>query len=171
MLPAATTYLTTPRLTLKPMEDADFPGVLAILTHPEVVKSYMVPELTVAQAEALFSRLKTLSHDGAHFVRGIYWQERLVGFLNDTEITGEYLELGWVIHPDFHNRGFATEAVRAAISALLASGVPAVLAGAFDWNTPSIRVMEKCGMTRMEKTDTIEYRGKTHTCVYYRISS
>ena len=27
--------------------------------------------------------------------------------------------------------------------------------------------MEKCGMTRMEQTDTIDYRGGTHRCVYY----
>jgi hypothetical protein len=27
--------------------------------------------------------------------------------------------------------------------------------------------MEKCGMTKLSKTDEIEYRGITHTCVYY----
>ena len=32
-----------------------------------------------------------------------------------------------------------------------------------------IRVMEKSGMKREEKTDEIEYRGAVHRCVYYSI--
>jgi hypothetical protein len=27
--------------------------------------------------------------------------------------------------------------------------------------------MEKSGMTRMDKIDEIDYRGKVHTCIYY----
>ena len=36
-------------------------------------------------------------------------------------------------------------------------------------NDASLRVMEKCGMERMSYTDTVEYRGQTHNCIYYHI--
>lgn len=160
--------LKTARLTVKPMDEADSSAVQQILTHRSVIRAYMVPDLSPEQAERLFRRLKDLSWDTSRYVRGIYLNGQLIGFLNDTEITGEYLELGWALHPAYHNQGYATEAVSAAIADLFSMGVPAVLAGAFDWNLPSIRVMEKCGMKKILKTDTIEYRGNAHTCVYYR---
>lgn len=159
--------LKTARLTVKPMDEADSSAVQQILTHRSVIRTYMVPDLSPEQAERLFRRLKDLSWDTSRYVRGIYLNGQLIGFLNDTEITGDSLELGWALHPAYHNQGYATEAVSAAIADLFSMGVPAVLAGAFDWNVPSIRVMEKCGMTRQEYTDEIPYRGKTHTCLYY----
>ena len=55
------------------------------------------------------------------------------------------------------------------MSALFSEGFSAVKAGAFSENAASIRVMEKCGMTKTGETEQIEYRGKTHTCVYYAI--
>ena len=27
--------------------------------------------------------------------------------------------------------------------------------------------MEKCGMTRMDETEELEYRGAVHRCIYY----
>ena len=37
----------------------------------------------------------------------------------------------------------------------------------FEENPASGRVMEKSGMKKIEYTDTIEYRGKVHKCLYY----
>ena len=159
--------LQTRRLVIKPMEDLDATAVQTILTHPAVIQTYMVPDLTPDQAERLFLRMKGLSHDESRYVRGIYLGDMLIGFLNDTEITAESVELGWALHPKYHNQGYATEAISAVIPDLFQSGMSFVLAGAFEENLPSIRVMEKCGMKRLPKTDIIEYRGKTYTCVYY----
>lgn len=47
-------------------------------------------------------------------------------------------------------------------------GYTEVVAGAFSENIASRRVMEKCGMTLTEQEEDIEYRGKTHHCVYYK---
>jgi RimJ/RimL family protein N-acetyltransferase len=91
----------------------------------------------------------------------------LVGFLNDVEIENGAIELGYVIHPRFQGNGYATEALGIAIGELFHLGFQAVITGAFRQNAASIRVMEKNGMTRIEKTEPIEYRGKTHICVYY----
>ena len=42
-----------------------------------------------------------------------------------------------------------------------------VYAGAFAENPASLRVMQKAGMTLMDKTEDLEYRGKTHHCIFY----
>ena len=34
-------------------------------------------------------------------------------------------------------------------------------------NTASIRVMEKCEMTRLDEVTNIEYRGENHACVWF----
>lgn len=153
-------------ITLRPIEDRDETNIIQILTSPLVTKSYMVPDLTPERAKGLFLRLQSLSREENRFVRGICLDDTLVGFLNDTEVTEDYWELGWAMHPDYMGKGYCTAGVRLAIRALFDRGVPAVLAGAFDWNIASLRVMEKCGMQKIDRTDSIEYRGKVHTCVY-----
>ena len=89
--------------------------------------------------------------------------------VNDTEICGKTIEVSYALHPDYHGRGFATEALGAVIPYLFSEGFDQILAGAFETNTASTRVMEKSGMKRTKMTSEIEYRGKTHKCVYYSI--
>ena len=128
----------------------------------------MLPDFPSREdAVPLFQRLVYLSGDSRRFVRGIYADETLVGFLNDVEIENGAIELGYVIHPRFQGNGYATEALGIAIGELFRLGFQAVITGAFRQNAASIRVMEKNGMTRTEKTEPIDYRGKTHICVYY----
>ena len=163
--------ITTPRLVLKPMAEEDCSQAVAIFLHDKVKATYMLPDLTEETAKKLFLRLMTLSNDDAHYVRGIYLNGTFIGWLNDTEIENGELELGWVLHPDFHNQGYTTEAVKAAIRDLFRAGYRKINAGAFEENPASLRVMQKAGMTLQEKAEEIEYRGKTHHCIYYAISN
>ena len=77
------------------------------------------------------------------------------------------IEVGYALLPAYHNRGFATEALVGAIEYLRGCGFSRILAGAFAENAASLRVMEKAGMVRIDKTDAIDYRGHMHTCIYY----
>ena len=79
------------------------------------------------------------------------------------------IELGYVIHPRFHGKGYMTQALKAAIEELFSDGYREVITGAFEENRASIRVMEKAGMILQGKTEEIEYRGKTHNCIYYHM--
>jgi len=59
------------------------------------------------------------------------------------------IELGYGVHPLYRNRGYATEASQALIEwALSQPSVERVLAKCDAGNPPSIRVLEKAGMTR-----------------------
>jgi len=128
----------------------------------------MLPDFeTREDALPLFHRLCDLSRDPGRFVRGIYAENTLIGFLNDVEICGSIMELGYVIHPDHWGKGYATAALKLAMEQLFARGFREIITGAFSENIASMRVMEKAGMQKMEKTDIIAYRGTTHVCLYY----
>ncbi len=162
------TILHTHRLTLGPLREKDEAALTALFRHPAVAATYMVPDpLDDATAARLFSRMMALSRDAGRYVFGIFLDDALIGVLNDTEIDGNTVEMGYALHPDHWGRGYMTEAFAAVIAHLRSRGFACVTAGAFAENAASLRVMQKCGMVRQDKTDEIEYRGRTHTCIYY----
>lgn len=160
----------TEKVTLRPFNAADQEQILDILTSNKVNKTYMLPDYeTRADAVPLFQRLMALSENSQRFVRCIDLNGTAIGFLNDVEIENGTIELGYVIHPDHHNRGYMTKALSIAIGDLFAMGYKCVVCGAFEGNNASMRVMEKGGMKKLDKTDEIEYRGTVHRCIYYHI--
>lgn len=163
-------HFTTERLNVKPLSDADRKAVIDLLTDDAVKQTYMVPDFhTREEAAKLFERLKALSSLDNRYVAGIYLGHSFIGILNETEVRSNRIELGYAILPMHHNRGYGTEVLTGAITYLFAQGFVEVVAGAFEENESSIRVMVKSGMTKLDQQDEIEYRDKVHTCVYYSI--
>ena len=154
---------------LRPIIPADQERMLDILTSEQVNKTYMLPDFPRREdAVPLFHRLMEMCRDTESYIRAIVTENGLAGFLNSVDIQDKTIELGYVIHPDFQGKGYMTKALTLAMEELFSLGYEEILTGAFSTNTASIRVMEKCGMSRLSKTDEIEYRGATYTCVYYR---
>ncbi|MBR5289300.1 MAG: GNAT family N-acetyltransferase [Clostridia bacterium] len=162
--------LETKRLILRPIEESDMEQLLALLKNDVIKQTYMIPDFsTEEEALRLARRFMALSQGEEKLVVGIALDGRLIGFLNETEKTAEEIEVGYALHPDFHGRGYMTEAFGAVIDHLLRLGFARVIAGAFEENTASIRVMEKCGMKRSDRTEMLSYRMKEHRCVYHTI--
>ena len=158
----------TQRLTVRPFLDGDREKMLEMLYDESIKKTYMIPDFkSVEAAEKLFSAFVRLSQDESRYVGAICLDDELVGFMNDTEIVGDTVEMGYVISPKHQNKGYCTEAVSGAIQYLFEKGFSEVICGAFEENAASLRVMQKCGMKLLDKTDIIEYRGKKHNCIYY----
>ena len=158
------------KIELRSFTESDREAVYEILTDNAIKQTYMIPDLSVPDGvEKLFRRLKEYSMTDNHFVRGIYAGKEFLGWINDVDISAGSMELGWVIRSKYHNRGYATAAVNLAIEALFAKGFSEIRAGAFEENIASMRVMEKCGMQRIETVEEIEYRGKTHRCICFAI--
>ncbi len=156
---------------LRPFLPGDQDRMLEILTDNTVNKTYMLPDFAQKEdAIPLFQRLKSLSCDENRFVRCIDVQGNVVGFINDVVVKDGSIELGYVIHPDSQGKGYMTAALKTAIHTLLDFKFTTVICGAFEENAASMRVMEKCGMHRLEETEIIDYRGKEHLCIYYTIS-
>ena len=162
--------LTTERLALKALEDSDREALLRMAADDRIKRTYMLPDFAdPAQADAFFRRMQALCASDAHFVYGIYRDGELIGFLNDCGTDGGRVELGYFIDPEHWNRGYAAEALRAAIDELFRLGFDCVAAGYFEENPASRRVMEKCGMRATGETSVIAYRGASHRCLYCEI--
>lgn len=162
--------LRTNRLVLRPIEEGDRDSMIRLLMDRRIKNGYMLPDYeTEADAEPMFDRLKTLSQKDEFVLAGIFDENGLAGFTNRVSVENGCIEIGYVIAPDYWNRGYCTEMVRALIPALFAEGYDEVAAGAFDHNAASMRVMEKAGMTRLEKTEEIEYRGEVRRVICYSI--
>ena len=160
--------IKTERLTVGSIEERDFSAMADIFTNEEIGRTYMLPAFDSREAcRPLFDRFISLSSSEERFVRGIRLGDEIIGFMNDVDISNGEIELGYVIHPDKKNCGYATEALRAAIDFLFECGISLVKAGAFEENLASMRVMEKSGMAKIEYTETIEYKGKSHLCIFY----
>lgn len=162
--------IKTERLELKPIAPESLNALVELLTDDIVKQTYMVPDFpSHGEAEKLALRLIALSEQEERHVAGIYSGEALIGMLNETESDGEHVEVGYAILPRYHNQGYCTEALRGAVDYFFEKGFGEVLAGAFEENVASIRVMVKSGMTKLDRRDSIEYRNRTHTCVYYSV--
>lgn len=168
------TFIKTERLIIKPYVAEDVEGLIGLLTNPDITQTFMVPEFdSYEQTEELAKKLIAFSHvgDTTHLEYGIYLGKRLIGFLNDCGMEEKEIEIGYVIHPDYQGKGYATEAVKTIIRELFEMGFEKVTAGYFEENEASHRVMEKCGMQQTDITDVEEYRGIQHICHYCEINS
>ncbi len=162
--------ITTQRLVIKPFGKEDREKLSELLMNEEIKKTYMVPDFPNQEAlDKMVDRFVELSLSEKCFVRGIYLDRYLVGVVNNVEIKDDFIELGYAIHPAFWGRGIATEMLKAVIQELLDTRFSRIRTGAFCENVASTRVMEKCGMQKIEETEYVEYRGKKHLCVYYEI--
>ena len=161
-------YFKTKRLEVKPISNADREAVIDLVTDNFVKQTYMLPDFTSREdAISLFERLRNLSQGDDRLVGGIYLNGAFIGFMNEVEIKGKSIELGYAILPKYHNCGYCTEALSGAIPYLFQRGFEEVITGAFEGNEASFRVMIKSGMEKLDHQDEIEYRGKVHCCLYY----
>jgi RimJ/RimL family protein N-acetyltransferase len=164
--------IQTSRLEIKPYKESDQAEMIELLTNREIKKSFIIPDFqTEEEIIRMVNKLQTFSCSNDHFERGIYLHDCLIGFVNDVEIEDDVIELGYVIHPVFHNKGYATEMLQAVIDELFRNGFSKIVAGAFDDNIASIQVMRKCGMSKTDKEEDIFYGGRKQHCVYYAIHS
>ncbi len=152
------------------MSPKDKDQLLKILMDKKIKETYMIPEYQdISEALPLYERLLSLSLQQDHFVRGIYLDGLLIGFINDVEINDKQIELGYVILPEYHNKGYMTTALILALDQLKQKGYQTVTAGYFSENPASGRVMEKAGMEMMDKEDIIRYHDQDHLCKYRQI--
>ena len=163
--------IKTERLTLGPITERDRAEMKAILTDAEVSKTYMIPEFhSEEEVEELFTRYCRLSAS-ERFVYGVFLKEKLIGFIHETSVKDGEVELGYVISPSEKGKGYATEALRAAIDVLFEAGFRVVKAGTFEENGASLRVMEKAVMQKTGETEEIEYRGKKRRCLFCAVEN
>lgn len=163
--------IETERLILRPLEERDRESFIRMAKDERVNSTYMIPELESEVLEnAFFDHMRDFTENESRFVYGIALKNgEIIGFINDCELDGTRAEIGYFIGAEHWNRGYASEALAAAIAALFEMGYTYLKAGHFEENAASRRVMEKCGMKRIEHEEELEYKGRMHHCLFMAI--
>ena len=155
--------LVTDRLVLRPHAAGDFEDLFAMWSDPDTTRHIGGAPSTRAQT---WQRLLTFA--GAWPVLGFgYWAVRErhgeafvgdVGFADfhrgtDPGFDGEP-EMGWAIAPGMRRRGYAAEAVRAALAWADATlPHPRIVCMIAPGNAPSIAIATQAGFTPWTETD------------------
>lgn len=144
--------ITTDRLLLTPFAPEHREGLFEMNSNPEVMR-YLSDPQTQEQVDEMIAKVQ--ARWGKY---GFAWWTVL---LRDTDtvigaaclqhlahIEENPLEIGWRLIPDYHGKGYATEAGQAAMDfGFNTVGVDYVCAVADPENTASTKVMERLGMT------------------------
>lgn len=147
--------LVTERLMLRPWWDDDWERMAEISADPEVMRYYPAP-LTREESDRAMARMlvQTMQDGFGPFAVEAPRVATLIGRVGARRVKSGLpcapcVELVWRIGRPWWGQGYATEAARAAITDVFeVHGVAEVVAVTSVQNKPSIRVMEKLGMTR-----------------------
>lgn len=148
--------LLTERLLLRPFRDDDLDAFHAIQRRPDVVRYlYWEPRTRDESSEMLGRRKAQVAidrqGDGLHLAAELRSTGELVGHFSLYYASEEHRlgEIGFVVHPDHHGQGYATEGARL----MLGLGFEELrlhrIIGRCDArNVSSARLMERLGMRR-----------------------
>jgi len=135
----ASAALSTERLTLRRLTEADIPALVAGLNDYAVSKWLTVVPFPYSEADAR-DFLTYLEQRGAYDGFGIHAPEGLVG------VVGIDASLGYWLARRAHGKGYMTEAARALVDHYFAAtGANELGSGYFEGNAASRRVLTKLG--------------------------
>ena len=162
--------VTTANLVLDSLKDKDQEAITQILTNDKIKETYVIPDLSPLDQENLFKKIKLNSKSKGHYVRGIFKDGQLIGLINENgRLVDKRVDLSIAIEPSFQGKGYATEALKAAIEELFQLGYEEVSSYSFQTNLANIHVLEKCNMVKLPREEKLHYRDRDYTVVFYTI--
>ena len=144
--------LETRRLILRPFDEKDVARMSELMVNPDFMRFSLGPK-TREQTAAFLENVIGWHRAGSPspFAVVIRSDGALVGYCGflHQEVDGEKeIEIGYRLHPDYWNKGIATEGARAVRDhAFRDLKLPRVISLIHYDNIPSRRVAEKIGMT------------------------
>jgi RimJ/RimL family protein N-acetyltransferase len=148
--------ITTRRLALRPFTMDDLEALHAIQSRPDVTRYLMWGPRSRDQVRAVLAkraRTTMLKAEGQTLVLAMILRDAgtLVGDVNLHWSSGEHRqgEIGFVLHPDHHGKGFAGEAAAAMLRlGFEGLGLHRIVGRCDARNRASAKVMERLGMRR-----------------------
>ena len=164
------------RLLLRRIRHADAKDMYTYSRRADVTRYLLwTPHPSLEHTEQYISYLQEQYRSGALYDWAITLAEsgKMIGTAGFSAVHPEHnsAEIGYVLNPDFHNRGYATEAVRLVLDfGFRVMKLHRIEARCFADNLASRRVMEKCGLS-YEGTakDGMKIKGKYETIFTYAI--
>jgi RimJ/RimL family protein N-acetyltransferase len=148
--------IQTDRLTVRPFQPDDLDALSEIQSRPEITRFlYWEPRDREQVRPVLDDRIRrsTLDGEGQTITVAVVWRETgaLVGDVNLYWISEAHRagEIGFVFHPGYQGRGFATEAAEVMLRlGFEGLGLHRIIGRLDGRNQASARVLEKLGMRR-----------------------
>ena len=134
--------VTTERLVLRRMDMDDVPALHAILSNPDAMRYWStLPHETLAVTEAWVAGTMAEVANGEADDLAIVLNGTVIGKVGLWQAN----EIGVIVSPERWSRGYATEAMRAAIARAFGRGINLITADIDPENTASRRLFEKLG--------------------------
>lgn len=174
--------LETERLLLRPWRDEDREPFAALNADPRVME-FMPAPLSRTESDALVDRIQRRfeQHGFGWWAVEVPGVAPFIGFVGLAVPRFEApftpcVEVGWRLAAEHWGQGYATEAGRASLAfAFDRAGLDEVVSFTATINRPSIRVMERLGMTRDASEDfdhpSVEPGHRLRRHVLYRASA
>ena len=148
--------LLTERLLLRPFADDDLDALYAIESREDVARYlYWGPRSRDEVREALQRRREMTAiddeRDAVRLAAVLRDSDTLIGDVSLQRVSREHRqgEIGFVMHPDHHGRGYATEAMLVLLRlGFEESGLHRIIGRCDGRNAASARLMERLGMRR-----------------------
>ncbi len=169
--------LYTPRLSLRPMHPIDAEDMYDY-AHREDVTKYLLwaPHASVSYTKDYLKYIQNRYALGDFYDWAIIDREsrRMIGTCGFTKIdaANNFAEIGYVLNPDFHGRGYATEAAKRVMEFGFAElALHRIEARFMQGNEASLRVMERLGMSfEGYHRDSVFAKGEYKTIGYCAIT-
>ena len=170
--------LQTERLLLRPFAEMDFDALLAIQSRADVARYlYWDPRNAAEVREALDLKVRSTAivaeGDNISLAAVLRTTGELIGECSLRWVSSEHrqAEIGFILHPDHHGRGYATEAAAALLAlAFDELRVHRVIGRLEARNTASARVLERLGMRQEAHLVENEYvKGEWQSEVVYAL--
>lgn len=165
--------LTTERLTIRPFRSEDVNDVYEYCAQSGVGENAGWPAHESIQQTSQI--LMDWMNSG--YKHAIVWREngKVIGHIaidpDSEENRTDTRELGCALNKDYQRRGIMTEAIQATVDYLFQNGIEYVWACCFQSNTPSKKMIEKCGFIfQQESTYCSEELHRTFSSYEYRLS-
>ena len=148
--------LETDRLTLRPFQDGDAEALYAIQRRPDVTRYLYWGPRSRADVRRMIERRKRLigferTGDALLLAATLPASGALIGDVMLRWLSEEHSqgEVGFVLHPDHHGHGYATEMSAAMLEVgFQGLGLHRIIGRCDARNAASARVMERLGMLR-----------------------
>jgi [ribosomal protein S5]-alanine N-acetyltransferase len=146
--PDASAVIETARLRLRRARPDDLDAMHAILSHPQAMRYWSsLPHTEIAQTrEWLDGMIASPPAESDDFI------VELDGVVIGKAGCWRLPAVGYILHPDYWGRGFASEALRAAIAHVFETfPLPALIADVDPRNVASLALLAKLGFREIQR--------------------
>ncbi len=149
------------QLTFNKLTDNDFALYAQLTMNEDVMKYVTGTALSLEKAELRFQKVmdtNRVSEDTGFFMVRLKDKDDFIGIVKLVRITADQFEVGYMLHPEYWGKGYASEMVEYMISIAKKKQINEIIGIVDPENPASIRVLSKFGFQLYEtgKFDGLE---------------